>query len=34
MTSEKFEKKEYVHINDLPKINNHICLNLNNWTPN
>ena len=30
----KSEKKEYVHINDLPKINDHIWLNLNNWTPN
>ena len=30
----KSEKKEYVHINNLPKINDHICLNLNNWTPN
>ena len=30
----KFKKKEYAHINDLPKINDHICLNLNSWTPN
>ena len=30
----KFENKEYISLTDLPKINDHICLNLNNWTPN
>ena len=30
----KFEKKEYISIEDLPQICDYICGNLNNWTPN
>ena len=30
----KFEKKEYISVEDLPQICDYICGNLNNWTPN
>ena len=29
-----FEARKYVHEEDLKHMTNHICGNLNNWTPN
>ena len=29
-----FESGKYIHLDDLKHMTNHICRNLNNWTPN
>ena len=31
---DEFESGNYVHLEDLKHMNNYICGNLNNWTPN